>query len=130
MRYNTNKKTIIWLKLMDWGEAAGCHQMPERSFFIGGWQFPVCARCTGVMIGQILGLMICIRRRVSLRTALICCLCTLTDWLVQRLGIKDSTNKRRLITGILGGIGTMAVYTAAIRRVFSFLKRRNNEGQV
>ncbi|MBQ3473297.1 MAG: DUF2085 domain-containing protein, partial [Methanobrevibacter sp.] len=24
-----------------------CHRMHERSFFIKGHQFPVCARCTG-----------------------------------------------------------------------------------
>jgi uncharacterized membrane protein len=25
-----------------------CHQLPERSFFLGDRQFPVCARCTGL----------------------------------------------------------------------------------
>ena len=33
------------------GNHSGCHQMPERSFFYKGKQFPVCARCTGVIIG-------------------------------------------------------------------------------
>jgi len=28
-----------------------CHQIPERSFFIGGHQFAVCARCTGIYAG-------------------------------------------------------------------------------
>lgn len=31
------------------------------------------------------------------------------DWSVQTLGIKASTNIRRLITGTIGGIGIMAV---------------------
>jgi hypothetical protein len=30
-----------------------CHRLPERSFFIKGHQFPVCARCTGFYTGLI-----------------------------------------------------------------------------
>src|SRR6266404_9479319 len=28
-----------------------CHQLPDRSFFIAGHQFAVCARCTGLYVG-------------------------------------------------------------------------------
>lgn len=43
-----------WIRLMEIGDSLGCHQMPERSFFISGYQFPVCARCTGVIISAII----------------------------------------------------------------------------
>lgn len=33
-----------WVKLMCFGRKLGCHQMPERSFFIEDYQLPVCAR--------------------------------------------------------------------------------------
>jgi uncharacterized membrane protein len=33
-----------------------CHQQPERSFFLDGDQFPVCARCTGLYISAAAGL--------------------------------------------------------------------------
>ena len=33
-----------------------CHQRPERSFFWGAHQFPVCARCTGLYLSAALGL--------------------------------------------------------------------------
>ena len=46
-------KLLTYAQLMRLGRSSGCHQMPERSFFIRGKQFPVCARCTGVMIGNI-----------------------------------------------------------------------------
>ena len=41
----------LWIKLMEIGAMTGCHQMPERSFFFKGYQFPVCERCTGLLIG-------------------------------------------------------------------------------
>jgi uncharacterized membrane protein len=33
-----------------------CHQLPERSFFWGDRQFPVCARCTSLYLSGSLGL--------------------------------------------------------------------------
>lgn len=33
-----------------------CHQFPEHSFFIGGVQMPLCARCMGTYWGALLGL--------------------------------------------------------------------------
>jgi uncharacterized membrane protein len=32
-----------------------CHQRPERSFYLWGAQFPVCARCAGIYAGAALG---------------------------------------------------------------------------
>jgi uncharacterized membrane protein len=32
-----------------------CHQLPERSFHIGAFQLPVCARCLGIYAGAALG---------------------------------------------------------------------------
>jgi hypothetical protein len=34
-----------------------CHQRPERSFYLWGAQFPVCARCTGIYLGAALGVL-------------------------------------------------------------------------
>jgi uncharacterized membrane protein len=32
-----------------------CHQIPERSFYLSGFQLPVCARCLGIYIGVAAG---------------------------------------------------------------------------
>ena len=32
-----------------------CHQLPERSFHLGGFQLPVCARCFGLYAGGAMG---------------------------------------------------------------------------
>jgi len=34
---------------------AVCHRIPERSFFIGGVQLPLCARCSGTYLGALTG---------------------------------------------------------------------------
>jgi hypothetical protein len=32
-----------------------CHQQPERSFYLGSTQLPVCARCLGLYVGALVG---------------------------------------------------------------------------
>lgn len=55
----------VWLILTPGGvlgkaDAIGysvCHRIAERSFFIGGRQMPLCARCTGMYLGMLVGLL-------------------------------------------------------------------------
>jgi uncharacterized membrane protein len=35
---------------------AVCHRIPERSFHVGGYQLPLCARCSGMYLGAVTGL--------------------------------------------------------------------------
>lgn len=83
-----------------------CHQIYERSFSYKGYQFPVCARCTGIFMGQIIGV-ICIilglRINFLWSTALI--IPMVIDGLIQLMKIIKSNNIRRFITGFASGIG-------------------------
>ena len=45
----------FWAKIRMIGYAV-CHQIPSHSFFEGEHQFPLCARCTGMYLGSLLGL--------------------------------------------------------------------------
>lgn len=94
-----------WLALMRTGKFLGCHQLPERSFFFRGYQFPVCARCTGVLIAAVIVIPLFFVYKLDIRYALLLSGIMFLDWLIQRLGIRPSTNRRRLITGFLGGFG-------------------------
>ena len=96
---------------MNFGHKMGCHQMAERSFFIKGYQFPICARCTGVFLGEVLTIIALIMGlRMSYVFAVIL-LCVMgLDWGMQYIHILQSTNIRRLITGMCGGIGLTYFY--------------------
>lgn len=113
------KQRLLWL-LRTTGNYSGCHQLPERSFFYKGKQFPVCARCTGVSIGQLLSVIVNIRfKNISPVLSILSLSCMGADWLIQETGIKESTNRRRLLTGILGGFGLFNLYFYFLRRIFS-----------
>lgn len=43
------------MNVFDFFGSAVCHQMAERSFFWGSCQSPLCARCTAIEGGIILG---------------------------------------------------------------------------
>lgn len=116
------KKQQIWIKAMKAGAKTGCHQMPERSFFIFGYQFPVCARCTGVFIGQAAACVLAgFRKILSPAISLFLLLIMGADWFIQRVGILVSTNFRRLITGILGGMGITFLYINLIIHILRII---------
>ena len=105
--------------LQELGDNSGCHQLPERSFSIKGQQLPVCARCTGVLIGQSSAILIAlIYKPISILSSIIMLSVMGMDWGVQELKIKQSTNVRRLITGIAGGYGLFSLYMAVLRKIF------------
>lgn len=93
------------LKLPRWF----CHQRPDRSFFIRGRQFPLCARCTGFYAAAIAGFLV--YPFFPLRIALFGLMGILIvftipmalDGTTQLFGWRESNNALRFITGILGG---------------------------
>lgn len=92
---------------MKLGNLYGCHQLASRSFFIKGYQFPVCSRCTGVFIGYIISFLFYKNLIPSVFFSFILCLIMFLDWYLQFLNLLQSTNFRRVITGVLGGWGVM-----------------------
>ena len=70
-------KRKIYKKLMVIGRAT------ERSFSFRGKQFPVCARCTGVFIGEVLGIFLFKVGEISNIIAVVFSLIMFADWFVQ-----------------------------------------------
>lgn len=104
-----NKKQLN-VNLMQQFNFTFCHRMPERSFFWKGKQFPVCARCTGIHIGYItFPLFMFSIFELNLLWTMVLIIPTYIDGLVQAYLNIESTNTRRLITGLMSGIGMMSL---------------------
>ena len=117
-----NFKINIWNKLMLFGNICGCHQRADRSFFFKCYQFPVCARCTGVIIGYLTAIGVYLYKSFDFWVYIVLCAVMFIDWYIQYLKIKASTNIRRLITGILGGFGIMSLEIGVLRFIILYLK--------
>jgi uncharacterized membrane protein len=87
-----------------------CHQMPERSFHFKGRQFPVCARCTGIFIGYFtlplfhFGII-----HPSFLLLILLATPFLLDSITQTMGLRESNNTLRFITGFLFGAAQVAL---------------------
>ena len=102
-----------------------CHRKPERSFFIKGHQFPVCARCTGFYISLIMYFTYTYHFFVDynpflLTFAILLLVPTAIDGLTQFFEYRESNNTLRFITGMLGGLG-LGILIKALK-YFIYLK--------
>ena len=105
-------------KLLFIGKFSGCHQLPERSFFVKDYQFPICARCTGVLLGNIIGLVGAFVYILNWRTLVLGCSIMFLDWHLQFIRLVKSTNTRRLITGIIGGYSLTSIYMIVLQFIW------------
>ena len=85
----------------------------REKFFYKGYQFPVCARCTGVIISSVLAIGVFFKRKVAVWKCIVMSGVMFMDWFIQYVGVLESTNRRRFVTGLVGGFGytTLHLYT-------------------
>lgn len=113
---NSDKKNKVWLTIMNFGSIMGCHQMAERSFFLKTYQFPICARCTGIAIGQFLAIiLITLKVKINIFFSIFSLLVMIIDGGLQYFNYLKSTNYRRIITGILGGMAYINIIAFIIK---------------
>ena len=109
-----------------------CHQIPDRSFFWHGHQLPVCARCTGLYVSGLAGLLAWIglkaaRRwrpltldpRAVLRVIAWTAVPTLVTYATGVIGLWDGSNMTRALlavpVGASAGAAVAAVFTKDLR---------------
>jgi len=90
-----------------------CHGRSERCFRYRGYQFPLCARCSGIYVGFVLVLVselyLGLPPYSFLPVYILLIVPMGIDGTTQLIGSRESNNTLRLVTGFLGGIGIMLV---------------------
>ena len=116
-----------------------CHQLPERSFFIFGYQMTVCSRCFAIYTTFLAGCILFAFVRKWLKPwniiyYIICCVPMAIDGTTQLFGIAiprsigpnwqlvwmaESTNELRLITGAIFGLASALYVLPFLQEIFS-----------
>ncbi|MCI6739485.1 MAG: DUF2085 domain-containing protein [Bacteroidales bacterium] len=86
--------------------------------FYKGWQFPVCARCTGEVLGLCLSFLVFFWYQIPLWLAYALLVPMLLDGGIQLTTRYESTNPRRLVTGFAFGFGLYVLFGHSI--LFAF----------
>lgn len=98
-----------WIHTVNWlyrwlPRLTGCHRRADRSFhWRSGLPFPVCARCTGELVGMLCALATLFLPRPPLWVLLLLMIPMVADGFIQLLTSYESNNRRRFVTGLLFG---------------------------
>lgn len=95
-----------------------CHQLPERSFHLGAFQLPVCARCTGIYAGAACGIVVAVvapvgsaaRSMTARRIAAMAAVPTLATVVLETAGLWAPSNAVRAAAGL--PLGLVVAFTA------------------
>ncbi|MED3575323.1 DUF2085 domain-containing protein [Cytobacillus praedii] len=83
-----------------------CHRMKNRCITIKGYTLPLCARCTGILIGYFFfPILLLIDIHISIWLGLFINIPMIIDGWTQKKKYRMSNNTLRLFTGIICGFG-------------------------
>lgn len=101
-----------WRKIRNkWGKISYCNGRSDRSPHIRGFCFPICWRCSGLIIGMIICyLMMCWGlippiSIISISFLVIPVIVCFGDGLLQRMTNYESSNIKRFVFGVAAGYG-------------------------
>ena len=83
-----------------------CHRIPERCFTLGSFRFPICSRCTGILVGYPIGIYL-LWTPLYPFLSLLLMIPLIIDGTGQYYGKWISNNLRRFVTGFWFGVGTV-----------------------
>ncbi|MDE6953679.1 MAG: DUF2085 domain-containing protein [Erysipelotrichales bacterium] len=106
---------IKWLPII-----FGCHCRPERSFHYKGQPFPICARCTGELVGILFGIVSYVILQFPLYINILLLVPMIIDGLIQLKTNYESTNIKRFLTGVLFGYGLVSIFIITSLEVYNF----------
>ena len=102
-----------------------CHQIPDRSFFLGTNQLPLCSRCTGIygalftgfILQMLFGVIIKDRRLTWYLASLVLLLPMGIDVLLIYMGMHTGNNVVRCLTGLLSGLGISVLLYQPVKNI-------------
>lgn len=97
----------------------GCHCRSDRSFYFNKKQFPICARCTGELIGMFISIPLIFFNKPSIIILIILMIPMIIDGFLQLLTSYESKNYRRLISGIFFGYSFFTLFLMSNIFVFN-----------
>jgi uncharacterized membrane protein len=111
---------VIKLKwLMDF---VPCHRMKSRSLTIKGHTLPLCARCTGILLGYLFfPLLFLFELNFPLWLGVALNLPMVLDGWTQKRKLRLSNNPLRLTTGIISGFGQSIIIVSISQGIISFV---------
>ena len=105
----------------------GCHCRADRSYFWHGKQFPICARCTGELVGIFCGMIVSFWYLPPVWAAVLLMLPMIADGVIQLATAYESTNTRRFVTGFLFGYSLTALFVISTIAALRFGYRLGQE---
>ncbi|MEK6299288.1 MAG: DUF2085 domain-containing protein [Acidobacteriota bacterium] len=107
-------------RLHYFGVAPLCNLRPDRALRVGRFVLPLCARCSGVVVGACVsgGLASSdfLARGLPIYIVILMIMPLAADGLLQYFGLARSTNPRRFVTGVLFGVavGSLPRYDSIV----------------
>jgi uncharacterized membrane protein len=112
----------IVIKKMRLLDIVPCHRMKSRSITIKGYTLPLCARCTGILLGYLFFPFLLIAGiHLSLWLGLLLNVPMVLDGWTQKRKYRMSNNVLRVITGIMSGLGQSVLIVSGSDYIISML---------
>jgi uncharacterized membrane protein len=112
----------IVIKKMRLLDIVPCHRMKSRSITIKGYTLPLCARCTGILLGYLFFPFLLIAGiHLSLWLGLFLNVPMVIDGWTQKRQYRMSNNVLRVITGIMSGLGQSVLIVSGSDYIISML---------
>ena len=106
-----------------------CHQLPERTLTIDGHLLPLCARCTGIYSGFLIGILfqMTVRKKLNrlpsfpiIAVCVLFILALITEAIGEKMGLWALPGQVRFLLGILCGsalsIGSFPLFNYFLRK--------------
>ncbi|MEY2191979.1 DUF2085 domain-containing protein [Neobacillus sp. BF23-41] len=99
-----------------------CHRMKSRSITIKGYTLPLCARCTGILLGYLFFPFLLIAGlHFSLWLGLLLNVPMVLDGWTQKRKYRMSNNILRVTTGIMSGFGQSVLIVTGSDYIISMI---------